>query len=79
MAITRQVVQYGGARLARRLGKAVPVLGALVALFTLRSAIRRKGMRRGVVDTALDATPVVGTAKAVYEMARGDIIPDRRM
>ena len=78
MAIGRQVVQYGGARLARRLGRAVPVLGAVVALLTVRAAIRRKGFRRGVVDTALDATPVVGTAKAVYEMARGDMIPDRR-
>lgn len=72
-------MQYGSARLARRLGRAVPVIGAVVALLTLRAAIRRKGLRRGVIDTALDATPVVGTAKAVYEIARGDLIPDRHL
>lgn len=77
MSITRQVAQYGSARLARRLSRSIPVLGAVIAVFALRAAIRRKGFARGVADTALDATPVVGAAKNIYEMARGDIIPDR--
>ena len=77
MSISRQVAQYGRVRLARRLSRSVPLLGAVVAVFTLRAAIRRKGFARGVADTALDATPGVGAAKNLYEMARGDIIPDR--
>jgi len=77
MTMSRQVMQYGRARLARRLFRSVPVLGAVVAVFTIRAAIRRKGFARGVADSALDATPVVGAAKNLYEMARGDIIPDR--
>lgn len=77
MSITRQVAQYGRARLARRFGRSIPLLGAVIALFTLRAAIRRKGFARGVADSALDATPGVGAAKNIYEMARGDIIPDR--
>ena len=77
MSISRQVVQYGRVRLARRLFRSLPLLGAVIAAFTLRAAIRRKGFVRGVANTALDATPGVGVAKNLYEMARGDIIPDR--
>ncbi len=78
MSLRRQVTQYGRARLAKRLGRSVPLLGAVLAFFAVRQAIRRKGFVRGVADTALDATPGVGTAKNLYEIARGgDIIPDR--
>jgi len=56
----------------------VPVLGTLIAIAVVGHAIRRKGFVNGVVDTSLDATPFVGTAKNVYELARGrDVIPDR--
>ena len=77
MGIRRQITQYGSARLARRLGRAVPVLGAVIALVALRRAIRSKGVFWGVADTALDATPGVGAVKTLYEVARGDLIPDR--
>jgi hypothetical protein len=77
MGIRRQITQYGRARLARRLGRAVPVLGAVIALVALRKAIRSKGLFGGVADTALDATPGVGTVKTLYEVMRGDLIPDR--
>jgi len=77
MTIGRQVAQYSQARLARRLTRSIPLLGAVIAVVAVGAAIRRKGFARGVVDTALDATPGVGAAKNIYEMARGDIIPDR--
>ena len=77
MGIRRQITQYGSARLARRLGRAVPVLGAVIALVALRRAIRSKGVFWGVADTALDATPGVGAVKTLYEVACGDVIPDR--
>jgi hypothetical protein len=77
MGIGRQIAQYGGARLARKLGRAVPVLGAVIALVALRKAIRNKGLFGGVADTALDATPGVGAVKTLYEVARGDLIPNR--
>ena len=77
MGIGRQITQYGSARLARRLGRAVPLLGAVIALVAVRKAIRNKGMMRGIADTALDATPGVGLAKNMYEVVRGDLIPDR--
>jgi len=58
--------------------RAVPFLGALVALVTLGVAIRRKGVLRGSVDTALDFTPVVSTIKNAAEIVRGrDLLRDK--
>ena len=64
----------------RRLGRSIPYFGAAVALFTLGSAIRRKGKLGGVADTVLNAIPFVGAAKNVAEVARGrDFIRDRQV
>jgi len=58
--------------------RAIPWLGAVIALMTLGGAIRRKGFFRGALDTALDFTPVVGTMKNMAEVGRGrDFIRDR--
>ena len=58
--------------------RAIPWLGAVVALVTLGSAIRRKGLFGGALDTALDFTPVVGTMKNMAEVGRGrDFIRDK--
>ncbi len=78
MSMTRQAVQYGQRRLARKMVRAVPWLGAIVALVTLRSAMRRKGVLRGGVDAALDFIPYVGGVKNTVEAVRGrDFISDR--
>ena len=58
----------------RGLIKAVPVLGPAVAAFAGYTNVRKKGWIRGGVDTALDLTPMVGRAKAVFEFFRGDLI-----
>jgi hypothetical protein len=61
----------------RRLARAVPVVGVAFAAFHAAQKIRTKGYVRGSIDVALDLTPVVGRAKAIYEFFRGDIIgPD---
>lgn len=78
MGITRHAVQYGQRRIARKLLRAVPWLGSIVALATLGFAIRRKGLVGGTLDTALDFTPYVGGVKNVAEAVRGrDFIRDR--
>ena len=78
MSIPTSLVRWGGLRVSRRLARSVPFFGAIVALGALGFAIRRKGMARGTLDTALNATPFVGAAKTVVELVRGrDIIPDR--
>jgi hypothetical protein len=74
----RQMVEYGQRRLARRLLRAVPWLGGIVALATLGAAIRRKGAVGGSVDTALDFIPFVSGFKNAAEVVRGrDFIRDR--
>lgn len=58
--------------------RAVPWLGAVVALATLGAAIRRKGTLRGTADTALDFLPFVGGLKNALEVVRGrDFLADR--
>lgn len=69
---------YAGKKLARRLTRSIPYIGALVALVTLGSAIRRKGVVRGAIHSGLDAIPFVGGAKNLAEAVRGrDFLPDR--
>jgi hypothetical protein len=78
MGIGRQAVQFGQRRIARKMLRAVPWLGGLVALVTVGRAMRRKGMVGGSVDTALDFLPYVGGVKNAAEVVRGrDFIPDR--
>lgn len=79
MTVTRQIRQYATRRVTRRLTRAIPWIGGLIALATLGSAIRRKGLFGGAADVALDFTPVVGSLKNLAEVGRGrDFIPDRR-
>jgi hypothetical protein len=78
MGVNQQFRQFATRRATRKLTRAVPWLGAVVAILTIGSAIRRKGWVRGALDTALDFTPVVGTVKNVCEVGRGrDFIRDR--
>lgn len=78
MSMTRQAVQYGQRRIVRKMLRAVPWLGGIVALATLGAAVRRKGMFRGTLDTALDFIPYVGGVKNTAEVIRGrDFIRDK--
>jgi hypothetical protein len=78
MGANEQFRQFATRRATRKLIRAVPWLGAAVALFTLGASIRRKGWVGGTLDTALDFTPYVGTVKNVCEVGRGrDFIRDR--
>lgn len=78
MAMKQQFRQFATRRATRKLTRALPWVGAVVAILTLGSAIRRKGWVGGAFDTALDFTPVVGTLKNVAEVGRGrDFIRDR--
>jgi hypothetical protein len=56
----------------------MPWLGAVVAIAALGTAIRRKGLFGGALDTALDVTPGVGAVKNAFEAIRGrDFIKDK--
>ena len=73
----RKVGRWAGRRLARRLGKSLPFVGALVALGFLAETMRRKGLMGGLADTALNAVPVFGALKNGIELFTDDWIPDR--
>jgi hypothetical protein len=80
MTMSQQLRQYAVRRATKRLYRAMPWLGGLLALATLGSAIRRKGLFGGTLHTALDFIPFVGGAKNLAEAARGrDFICDRRI
>jgi hypothetical protein len=78
MTMTQRAVKWGGARLSRRVARSLPWVGAAIAVVTVASTMRRKGVISGALDTGLDAVPFVGLAKNVVEVARGrDFFPDR--
>ena len=78
MGMTKQLREFATRRATRRLTRAIPWLGAVIALATLGGAIRRKGLFGGTVDVALDFTPVVGSLKNLAEVGRGrDFIRDK--
>jgi hypothetical protein len=62
----------------RRLSRSMPWIGAIVAVAAIGTAVRRKGLFGGVLDTGLDALPGVGAVKNAMEAIRGrDFIKDK--
>jgi hypothetical protein len=60
------------------MSRSLPVIGAAIAVVTLASAMRRKGVISGALDSMLNAVPFVGAAKNAVEVVRGrDFFPDR--
>ena len=78
MTMTQRLTSWGGARLSKRVSRSLPWIGAAVAIVTVASTMRRKGVISGALDTGLNAVPFVGAAKNVLEVVRGrDFFPDR--
>jgi hypothetical protein len=76
--ILRSLVRAGSTRLAKKLGKSIPLVGTAVVVGLVGYEIKQKGLMRGIVNTALDATPVLGTAKNVIEVFTGDWLADKK-
>ena len=75
--ILRRIIRAGGARIAVRAAKTIPVVGAAVAIGLVGYEIKKKGLIKGVVNTALDATPVLGATKNAIEIFTGDWFSDK--
>ena len=71
------IVKRGGWEIAKKILKAVPIIGPVFVVGFAGHDIKRKGLVAGAVHVGLDATPVVGTAKNVVEIFTGDWIPDK--
>jgi hypothetical protein len=78
MANLQPVQRYAGRKISKRLARSIPWIGAVIAIATVGSAIRRKGLVRGAIHSGLDAIPFVGGAKNIAETVRGrDILRDK--
>jgi hypothetical protein len=78
MSIRQKLTRWGGARLSRKLRRSIPILGTAIAVATVVSTVRRKGVISGTLDTGLNAVPLVGAVKNGIEILRGrDFFPDR--
>ena len=78
MAASTKLTRWAGARVARRVSRSIPVLGAAIAAATVVATMRRKGVISGALDTGLNAMPGIGAAKNAIELIRGrDFFPDR--
>jgi hypothetical protein len=76
--LMRSASRFARRRLRRKLFRSFPLIGTVVAIATAAQVMRRKGFIPGALDTALDATPVLGTAKNIAEALRGrDFIHER--
>jgi hypothetical protein len=58
--------------------RSIPILGTAIAVATIASTVRRKGLVGGSLDTGINAVPFVGALKNGLEIVRGrDFFPDR--
>jgi hypothetical protein len=62
---------------AKRLLKRAPVVGTVVTIGLAGYDIKRKGVVKGSLNVALDATPILGTVKGVVEIFTGDLLSDK--
>lgn len=75
--VSRRLLRAGGWGIVKRVVKPIPIVGTAVALGLAGYEIKKKGLLPGAIHVGLDATPVIGTAKAVVELFTGDLIPDK--
>jgi hypothetical protein len=75
--IGRKIVHAGGWQVAKRVAKMVPFGGTVIVIGLVGHDIKKKGLVRGVVNSGIDAIPIIGFAKNAVEIVTGDFIPDR--
>lgn len=75
--IKRKIVHAAGWQIAKRAARMMPFGGTILAVGLVGSDIKRKGAVRGVINSGLDAIPVVGLVKNGIELFTGDLIPDK--
>ena len=76
-SVKRKLLHAGGWQVAKRAAKAVPLGGSVVAIALVGNDIRKKGVVRGIINSGIDAIPIVGLAKNAVELFTGDFIADK--
>lgn len=77
-SLKRKLVHAGGWQIAKRVAKSIPGVGTALAIGLVGLDIKRKGVVNGVLNSGLDAIPVVGFAKNAVELFTGDFLPDKK-
>lgn len=75
--IGRKLVHAGGWQVAKRVAKMVPFGGTVIVVGLVGHDIKKKGLVKGVINSGIDAIPVVGFAKNAVELFTGDFFPDK--
>lgn len=73
----RKLLHTGGWQVAKRAAKMVPGVSTVLAVGLVGHDIKKKGLVKGVANSAIDAIPFVGFAKNAVEFFTGDFIPDK--
>jgi len=76
-SLRRKLVHAGGWQVAKRVAKMVPFGGTVIVVGLVGHDIKKKGLVKGVVNSGIDAIPVVGFCKNAVELFTGDFIPDK--
>ena len=76
-SLKRKVAEAGGWQVAKRVAKQVPVVGSILAIGLVGYDIKKKGVVKGVINSGLDAIPIVGTGKNIIEFFTGDFLSDK--
>jgi hypothetical protein len=75
--VKRKLIHAGGWQVAKRVGKSIPFGGTAVAVALVGVDIKNKGMFKGIVNSGIDAIPIVGLVKNGVELFTGDFIADK--
>ena len=75
--VVKKAARVAGWQVVKRGAKMLPFGGTLVVLALVGSDIRRKGVIKGVVNSGIDAIPIVGLVKNGVELFTGDFIADK--
>ena len=78
-SLKRKVAEAGGWQVAKRVGKTIPVIGGLLTIGLVGYDIKKKGVVKGVINSGLDAIPIVGTGKNIIEFFTGDLLSDKEI
>lgn len=75
--IKRKLLHAGGWQIAKRVAKSIPLGGTAVAIVLVGSDIKNKGVVKGLINSGIDAIPLVGLGKNAIELFTGDFISDK--
>ena len=77
-SLKRKIAHAAGWQVAKRGAKMLPFGGTIVAVALVGTDIKNKGLVKGVINSGIDAIPVVGLVKNGIEIVRGkDFLPDK--